>query len=120
MSCTILHHGHIRLLKKAAKLGNVIVALTTDQEILKKKGYLPELNFAHRKEILMAIKFVSDVIPSPWLINDLFVERNNIDILVHGHDNSNKIKSCKVVIFERTKNVSSTELRNKSASISFG
>ena len=33
MSATILHHGHIRLLKKAKEVGNVIVALATDNEI---------------------------------------------------------------------------------------
>ena len=37
MSATLLHHGHIRLLKKASKFGKVIVALTTDKEI--KKAY---------------------------------------------------------------------------------
>ena len=37
MSCTILHHGHIRLLKKASKLGIVIVGLTTDEEVFKKR-----------------------------------------------------------------------------------
>ena len=37
MTCSILHHGHIRLLKKASNLGNVIVALTDDKEIIKKK-----------------------------------------------------------------------------------
>ena len=36
-SATILHHGHIRLLKKAKKFGNVIIALTSDNEIKKKK-----------------------------------------------------------------------------------
>ena len=35
MSCSILHYGHIRLLKKASKFGNVIVALTSDNEIKK-------------------------------------------------------------------------------------
>ena len=49
LSATILHHGHIRLLKKASKFGDVIVALTSDKEILFKKGYLPELNFKQRK-----------------------------------------------------------------------
>ena len=34
MSATIIHHGHIRLLKKASQYGDVIVALTTDQEVL--------------------------------------------------------------------------------------
>ena len=35
MSATLIHHGHIRLLKKASKFGKVIVALTTDKEIIK-------------------------------------------------------------------------------------
>ena len=57
MSCTLLHHGHIRLLKKASKYGKVIVALTTDDEIFLKKGYWPELSYQHRYEIISAIKY---------------------------------------------------------------
>jgi cytidyltransferase-like protein len=113
MSCTLLHHGHIRLLKKAADLGNVIVALTTDDEILKKKGYTPELNFEERREILLAIQHVSEVIPSKWLLSDDYIVKNNIDILVHGDDNSNIISACKLVIFPRTQGISSTELRKR-------
>ena len=45
MSATLIHHGHIRLLKKAAEIGDVVVVLTTDEEIKKKKGYTPELSF---------------------------------------------------------------------------
>ena len=51
MSATIIHHGHIRLLKKASEFGSVIVGLTTDSEIISKKGYDPEIDFEHRKEI---------------------------------------------------------------------
>ena len=39
MSASILHHGHINLLKKASKFGDVIVALTKDSEIKKKKVF---------------------------------------------------------------------------------
>ena len=35
MTCSILHFGHIRLLKKASKLGKVIVALAKDKDIKK-------------------------------------------------------------------------------------
>ena len=49
MSCSILHHGHVRLLRKASKFGKVIVALTTDKEIKKHKGFNPELKFKFRK-----------------------------------------------------------------------
>ena len=41
MSATLIHHGHMRLLKKASKYGKVIVALTTDKEIKKSKSNKP-------------------------------------------------------------------------------
>lgn len=53
MSATLLHHGHIRLLKAASKLGKVVVLLSSDNEIKEHKGYLPELDFAARREIWM-------------------------------------------------------------------
>jgi len=59
MSATIVHHGHIRLIKKAKKFGDVIVALTSDKEIKKYKGYMPELKFKFRKEIIQEIKDVT-------------------------------------------------------------
>jgi len=117
MSATLLHHGHIRLLKNAKFYGKVIVALTTDDEILKKKGYVPELSFSQRSEILLSIKYVDEVIPSNWLINDDFLELNNIDLLVHGDDNSNPISKDKLLILPRTKDISSTKLREKALKI---
>ena len=111
MSCTLLHHGHVRLLKKAAEHGYVIVALTTDEEILLYKGYLPELSYEQRAEIVGAIRHVDEVIPSNWLITDEFIEKNEIDIFVHGDDNMNDIQSCEVKIFPRTLGISSTQLR---------
>lgn len=117
MSCALLHHGHIRLLEKAANLGKVIVALTTDDEILKKKGYTPELSFNERREILLAIKYVSEVIPSKWLIDDNYIIANKIDLLVHGSDNSNDISVCEMILFERTQGISSSILRKRSYDI---
>jgi len=111
MSATIIHHGHIRLLKKAAKHGKVIVGLTTDNEILSKKGYQPELNFEYRKEVLEAIKYVDEVVAVPWKLDDNTLEKHNIDLLVHGDDNSNDIKKEKLLIFPRTEGISSTDMR---------
>jgi len=117
MSATILHHGHTRLLRKAAELGEVVVALTADIEVKKRKGYLPEIPFAYRKEILLSIRYVSQVIESPWLINDDYLEKNNIDLLVHGNDNSNDVSPEKLLILPRTEGVSSSNIRSKSAQI---
>ena len=115
MSLTILHHGHIRLLKKAAQLGDVIVGLTTDEEIKNKKGYVPEIPYKQRKEILEAISFVKEVVPTPWEINENILEEYNIDKLFHGNDNSNKINEEKLLIVDRTPGISSSKLRKKAA-----
>ena len=118
MSVTLLHHGHIRILKKAKKIGSVIlVALTSDEEIIKKKGYTPELNFSQRKEILLSIRYVDKVVKSPWLIDENFLDKYRIDLLIHGEDNSNKIKKKRLKLFKRTKGISSSELRFRSAKI---
>ena len=115
MSATLLHHGHIRLLKEASAKGAVIVALTTDEEILRKKGYEPELSYEYREEILLSIKYVDEVVPSPWLINELFLGLHNIDYLVHGHDNSNPINKKKLIMLPRTEGISSSLLRQRAA-----
>ncbi|MDP3744462.1 MAG: adenylyltransferase/cytidyltransferase family protein [Methylotenera sp.] len=111
MSATLIHHGHIRLLKAAKALGTVIVALTTDDEIQTKKGYTPELNYAERSEILEAIKYVDEVVPCNWLIEESFLDLHNIDLLVHGHDNSNPISASRLLVLPRTEGISSSDLR---------
>ena len=109
MSVTVLHHGHIRLLKKASEVGSVTVALTTDDEIMKNKGFLPYLNYENRKEILLSIRYVDEVVESNWLINETFLDRHKIDFLVHGDDNSNPIPPDRLIIFPRTPEISSSE-----------
>ena len=113
MSATLIHHGHIRLIKKAANIGEVVIALTTDEEIIKNKGYTPELNFEERKEILLSIKYVKKVIPSPWLLDMKYFKSTGAELLVHGNDNSNLIEQKYVVSFERTKGISSSIIRKR-------
>ena len=117
MSATLFHHGHVRLLKEAKEYGKVIVALTTDIEIENKKGYKPELNFSERKEILLSIKYVDEVIASSWIIDENFLNLNNIDFLIHGSDNSNPISKDRLIILPRTPNISSTILRERANKI---
>lgn len=113
MTCSILHHGHIRLLKKASKLGKVIVALTDDNEIIRNKGFKSPLNFNERKEILESIKYVSKVVKSKFLITEKFLKANKIDLLVHGSDNRSSIDPKYLKIFKRTKKISSSYIRSK-------
>jgi len=117
MSATIIHHGHVRLLKKAFEHGDIIVGLTIDEEILKVKGYNPELDYESRKEILESIKYVKEVVPTSWKIDNKTLEKHKIDFLIHGDDNSNEISKEKLIIFPRTEGVCSSEIRKKSFNI---
>ncbi len=119
MSATLLHHGHVRLLEKASNLGSVTVALCSDMEILKYKGFHPELNFNQRREILSAIRFVDDVVESPWIIDDAFMKSHEMDFLVHGDDNSNLVSKHYLITLPRTAAVSSSKIRQLAAAALF-
>ena len=113
MSATLLHHGHIRILRFATTLGPVRVALATDDEIRRWKGYEPELPFAARKEILEAIRYVDDVVPSPWVITDEYLDSIDGRVLVHGEDNANPVTRHEIVIVPRTEGISSADMRER-------
>ena len=113
MSCTLIHHGHIRLIKKARKYGKVFVALTSDKEIKNKKKIFPELNYSNRKEIISSIKYVSGIIKSKFIITNDFLRKNRFDLLIHGSDNRSLIEKEYIKTFKRTKNISSSILRKR-------
>ena len=56
-----IHPGHIRYIQEAAKLGDVYIILNTDDQLMMKKGYV-FMPFHERKEVLLNIKNVVDVI----------------------------------------------------------
>ena len=49
MSVTLLHHGHIRLLRKAAKYGEVVVGLSTDEDISERKHHGNDLHIQRKR-----------------------------------------------------------------------
>jgi cytidyltransferase-like protein len=114
MSATLLHYGHVRLLKRAKEIGTVVVALTSDEEVLKRKGYKPELSFQFRKEVIEAIRYVDEVVEVPWMITDEILRAHKIDALFHGDDNSNDIPREKLIVVPRTEGISSSEMRIRS------
>lgn len=57
-----IHVGHIRMIREAAEHGDVIVVANSDEWLFRKKGY-NFMGFIERKEILMSIKGVVEVVP---------------------------------------------------------
>lgn len=113
MTVSILHHGHIRLLKKASKLGDVYVGLTKDRDVKEHKNFTPEIKYKHRKEILEAIKYVYKVIPSNFVITNKYLKDNKFDFIIHGSDFRGDIEKKKIIVFKRTKNISSSKLKER-------
>jgi glycerol-3-phosphate cytidylyltransferase len=110
MSVSLLHHGHIRILKKAAEYGDVVVALSSDYDIEKNKGQRPLLTWEFRKEIVESIRYVSEVVEAPYIITNAVLDKHDVRFLVHGDDNFNMVSEDRVIIFPRTSGISSTML----------
>ncbi len=112
----LLHYGHIRLLKRAKKLGDyLIVALSTDEfnQLKGKKAYYP---YKIRKKMLEAVKYVDLVIPeNDWEQKIMDIKKHNIDIFIMGDDWEGKFDflkdNCEVVYLPRTKGISTTQIK---------
>ena len=101
ISADIFHHGHINIINKAKKLGNLIIGLLTDKAISEKKR-IPMLNWSQRHQIISNISGVVKVVKQ----NEWNYEKNLLryrpQIFVHGddwkHKNSYDYKSRNKVI----------------------
>ena len=116
----LLHHGHIRLLKRAKDLGDyLVVGLSTD-EFNAVKGKKACYSYSTRKEVLEAVKYVDLVIPEKsWDQKIEDIKKYNIDIVVMGSDwrGSDRFeylrKYCRLIYLERTEGISSSKARDR-------
>lgn len=115
----LLHFGHIEILRRAKALGDyLVVAVSTDEfnAIKNKKAYH---DYATRKKMLEAVRYVDLVIPEKnWGQKRGDVKKYEIDTVVMGSDwegneNFEKLKDlCEVVYLPRTDNISTTKIKN--------
>lgn len=115
----LLHFGHIEILRRAKALGDyLVVAVSTDEfnAIKNKKAYH---DYATRKKMLEAVRYVDLVIPEKnWGQKRDDVKKYEIDTVVMGSDwesneNFEKLKDlCEVVYLPRTDNISTTKIKN--------
>ena len=84
----ILHIGHIRYLKEAASLGNIlVVGLNSDESVRKLKGpERPINNQEDRAELLFSLDFVDYVIIFNEDTPDKLIRTIQPDVLVKGGD----------------------------------
>jgi len=85
MSADLIHPGHMNIIKEAAKHGNVIIGLLTDNAIASYKR-LPALTYDQRKDIIENIKHVYNVVPQHSLSYVENLQKYKPDYVVHGDD----------------------------------
>lgn len=125
MSVDLIHHGHMKILREAEKLGYVIVGLLTDEAIASYKR-LPFLNYDQRKLIVENIKGVCEVVSQESLDYVPNLKKIKPDYVVHGDDWKTGVQKevrqkvidtlkewgGKLVEPKYTKGISSTQLIN--------
>lgn len=116
----LLHYGHIRLLRRAAALGDyLIVALSTDK-FNATKGKQSFYDYDTRKEMLEAIRYVDLVIPEDsWEQKIHDIQNYKVNTVVMGGDwaGSDRFEYlqeyCELVFLDRTKGISTTNVKNR-------
>ena len=115
----LLHIGHIKILERARALGDkLIVGLSTDKFSIEKKNRIPIYCENERKKILESLKFVDEVFfEESFEQKRDYIKNNNADIFVMGNDWEGRFDEfndvCKVVYFDRTPSISTTQLIEK-------
>ncbi len=84
-STDMIHTGHIAIIKKAAKLGKLIVGVLSDEAVASYKRF-PRLPFAERKALFSNINGVYKVVEQKDLSYKENLESLKPDYVVHGDD----------------------------------
>ncbi len=124
LAADILHEGHINILKRASKLGDVIVGLMTDNAISKYKK-IPFLNYKQREVVIKNLHMVKKVIPQTTMDYRENLKLIKPNFVVHGDDwkkgilkknrdqviSELKKWSGKLIEYPYTKNISSSSIK---------
>lgn len=119
----LLHFGHIRLLERAKALGDYLIVGVTADGFDKARGKINvQQTLMERIEAVRATGLADEIIVEEYegqKIDDIL--RYNVNIFAIGSDWLGRFdylkEYCEVVYLERTKGVSSTELRSQNNSL---
>jgi len=112
----LFHFGHLKLLQRAAKLGDeLFVGISSDNLNFAKKSRFPIMNEFERAHIVASLKCVNSVFLEESLeLKREYLLRYEADVLVMGDDWAGKFDEfadiCEVRYLPRTQNISTSEL----------
>ena len=122
----LLHQGHINLLRRAKELGDYLIVGVTSDSFDKGRGKLNvRNNVLERVEAVRKTGYADEIIIEDYLgqkIDD--IQKYDVDIFAIGSDWVGKFdylnKYCKVIYLDRTKGISSSQLRSEEKLVRMG
>lgn len=115
----VLHVGHLRILERAAALGDrLIVGVSSDALNIAKKGRAPVFPQQERMRIVAALRCVDEVFLEESLdLKRHYLLQHKANVLAMGDDWRGKFDEfsdiCRVVYFDRTPAISTTAVIEK-------
>lgn len=112
----VFHVGHLRILERAAELGDtLVVGVSADALNERKKGRSPVFSEAERLAIVSALKVVDQVFIEESLEQKRdYIVAHGADVLVMGDDWAGRFDEfkdiCEVVYLARTPAISTTAI----------
>ena len=112
----VFHVGHLRVLERAAELGDrLVVGVSADALNERKKGRAPVFSEKERLAIVAALRVVDDVFVEESLEQKRdYVISHGADVLVMGDDWTGRFDElgdiCRVVYLPRTPAISTTAI----------
>ncbi|WP_181312882.1 adenylyltransferase/cytidyltransferase family protein [Nocardioides campestrisoli] len=112
----VFHLGHLRVLERAAALGDrLVVGVSADALNERKKGRVPVFSQAERLAIVSALKVVDEVFVEESLEQKReYLLEHGADVLVMGDDWAGRFDDlsdiCEVVYLPRTPAISTTAI----------
>ena len=122
----LMHRGHVRLLERAKSLGDYLIVGVTSDNFDKERGKINvSQTLLERVENVKSTCLADKIIVEEYegqKIDDII--KYNVDIFTVGSDWEGKFdylnEYCKVVYLDRTKGVSSTEIRSDNNALTIG
>ena len=123
LSADLIHPGHLNIINKASKLGDLTIGLLTDNAIASYKR-VPIMEYSDRLKIISSIKGVKKVIQQNTHDYTKNLKKIKPDLVVHGNDWKQGVQSSvrnkvitelkkwggKLVEFPYSKGISSSKL----------
>lgn len=126
MVADLFHYGHIEFLRQVSDMGDYVLVGINADDVAQAYKRKPIHTMEQRCASVIACDYVDEVIPNaPWLFDPTWIEKYNIDLVVHGDDYTDeKQRDIYKIPIEKgifrtipyTKGISTTEIIRRRAS----